>query len=118
MAKAIDVHRVPTNWRIGGLTSFLEEIIGKVIGVSWLLGVERRVGKTTSSVVVYQDKEVFLGAEATRDPRAFVEAVVLRPIFLTPEVYRRVHRGAPDTGICAYLSFYLFFYWRFGVVYT
>ena len=30
----------------------------------WLPGVERRVGKTASSVVVYLDKGVFLGAEA------------------------------------------------------
>ena len=41
MAKAIVVHGVPTDWRIGGLASCLEEITGKVIGVRWLLGVER-----------------------------------------------------------------------------
>ena len=43
MAKAIVVHGVPTDWRIGGLAICLEELTGKVIGVRWLLGVERRV---------------------------------------------------------------------------
>ena len=61
MAKAIVVHGVPTDWRIGGLASFLEARTGRVIGVRWLLGVARRAGKTASSVVVYLDKEVFLG---------------------------------------------------------
>ena len=64
MAKAIVVHGVPTDWRIGGVASGLERITGRVIGVRWLLGLERRVGKTASSVVIYLDKEVFLGAEA------------------------------------------------------
>ena len=127
MAKATVVHG-PTNWRIGGLASCLEEITGKVIGVRWLLGAERRAGMTASSVVVYLDKEVFLGAEAkikvagkrfSMVPywwrRAFVGEVVLCPVFLTPEVYRRVRRGAPETGVYAYLSFCLL---RFGVVYT
>ena len=64
MTKAIVVHGVPTDWRIGGVASCVERNTGRVIGVRWLLGAERRVGKTASSVVVYLDKEVFLGAEA------------------------------------------------------
>ena len=64
MAKAIVVHGVPTDWRIGGVAGCVEKITGRVFGVWWLLGAERREGKTASSVVVYLDKEVFLGEEA------------------------------------------------------
>ena len=39
----------------------LEGITGKVVEVRWLLGAEKRAGKTASSVVVYLDKEVFVG---------------------------------------------------------
>ena len=38
-----------------------KKITEKVVEVRWLLGAERRVGKKASSVVVYLDKEVFLG---------------------------------------------------------
>ena len=67
MAKAVVLHGVPIDWRIGRLASWVEEYTGKgkVIGIRWLVGVERRVGKTASSVVVYLDKEVFLGEGAT-----------------------------------------------------
>ena len=63
MAKTIVVHGVPTDWRIGGVAGCVERITGRVIGVRWLLGAERWEGKTALSVVVYLDKEVFLGAE-------------------------------------------------------
>ena len=38
--------------------------MGRVIGSRSLLGAGRRVGKMAASMVVYLDKEVFLGREA------------------------------------------------------
>ena len=38
--------------------------MGRVIGSRWLLGAGRRVGKMASLMVVYLDKEVFLGPKA------------------------------------------------------
>ena len=64
MTKAIVVHGVSTNWRVGGVANCVEGIMGKVIGSRWLLGEGRRVGKMASSMVVYLDKEVFLGPKA------------------------------------------------------
>ena len=68
MTKAIVVHGVSTNWRVSRVADCVEGIMGKVIGSRWLLGAGRRVGKTASSIVVYLDKEVFLG------PKAYVRA--------------------------------------------
>ena len=65
MTKAVVVHGVSTNWRVNGVADCMERITGKVIGVRWLLGVGGHVGKTASSVVVYLDREVLLGAEAS-----------------------------------------------------
>ena len=64
MAKAVVVHGKPTNWRINGVADCAGRIMGEVIGVRWLLGERRREGKTTSSVVVYLENEVFLGPKA------------------------------------------------------
>ena len=42
----------------------VERITGRVIGVRWLLGVGRRLGKIASLVVVYLESKVLLGVEA------------------------------------------------------
>ena len=59
MAKAVVIHRVPTNWRINGVADCVGRIIGEAIGVRWLLGERRREGKAASSVVVYLQNKVF-----------------------------------------------------------
>ena len=64
MAKAVVVHGVPTYWRINGVANCIGRIMGKVIGVRWLVGEKRREGKAASSVVVYLQNEVFLRPEA------------------------------------------------------
>ena len=64
MAKVVVVHGVSTNWRVSGVADCVEGIMGQVIGSRWLLGAGRRVGKIASSMVVYLDKEVFLGPKA------------------------------------------------------
>ena len=64
MTKAIVVHGISTNWRVSGVADCVEGIMGKVIGSRWLLGAGRRVGKLASSMVIYLDKEVFLGPKA------------------------------------------------------
>ena len=64
MAKAVAVHGVSTNWKVSGVADCVEGIMGRVIGVRWLLGAGRRAGKMASSVVVYLDREVFLGPMA------------------------------------------------------
>ena len=65
MTKAVVVHEVSTSWMVNGVADCMERITGRVIGVRWLLGVGRRSGKTASSVVVYLDSEVLLGADAS-----------------------------------------------------
>ena len=45
MTKAVVVHGVSTNWRVNGVADCMERITGRVIGVRWLLGVGRRVGR-------------------------------------------------------------------------
>ena len=67
MTKAVVVHGISTNWRVSGVADCVEGIMGWVIGSRWLLGAGRRVGKMASSMVVYLDKEVFLG------PKAYVQ---------------------------------------------
>ena len=69
MAKAVVVHGINTNWKVSGVADCVEGIMGRVIGARWLLGAGRRVGKTASSMVVYLNKEVFLG------PKAYIRMV-------------------------------------------
>ena len=64
MAKAVVIHGIRTNLKVSGVADCVEGIMGNAIGVRWLLGVGRRMGKTASSVVVYLDREVFLGPKA------------------------------------------------------
>ena len=64
MTKAVVVYGVSTNWRVSRVADCVEGIMGRVIGSRWLLGAGRRVGKMASSMVVYLDKEVFLGPKA------------------------------------------------------
>ena len=64
MAKAIVVHGISMYWRVSGVADCVGGIMGRVIGTRWLLGAGQRVGKAASSVVVYLDKEVFLGPKA------------------------------------------------------
>ena len=64
MAKAVVVHGISTNWRVSGVADCVEGIMGQVIGARWLLGAEQRVGKMACSVVVYLDREVYLGSAA------------------------------------------------------
>ena len=61
MTKVVIVHGVSTNWRVSGVADCVEGIMGRVISSRWLLGAGRRVGKMASSMVIYLDKEVFLG---------------------------------------------------------
>ena len=63
MTKSVVVHGVSTNWGVNGVADCVQRIT--VIGVRWLQGVGRRVGKTASSMVVYLDREVLLGVEAS-----------------------------------------------------
>ena len=63
-AKAVVVHGININWKVSGVADCVEEIMGKAIGVWWLLGVGQRAGKMASSVVVYLNKEVWLGPKA------------------------------------------------------
>ena len=64
MARAIVVHGISINWRVSGVADCVEGIMSLVIGARWFLDAERRVGKMASSVVVYLDKEAFLGPKA------------------------------------------------------
>ena len=64
MTKAVVVHGISTNWKVSGVADCVEGIMGRVIGSRWLLGAGRRVGKMASSMVIYLDKEVFLGPKA------------------------------------------------------
>ena len=64
MAKAVVVHGISTNWRVSGVADCMEGIMSRVIGTRCLLGTGQRVGKMASSVVVYLNKEVFLGPKA------------------------------------------------------
>ena len=64
MAKAVVVHSVSTNWKVSGVADCVEGVVGRVIGVRWLLGVGRRAGKMASSVVIHLDREVLLGPMA------------------------------------------------------
>ena len=50
--------------KVNGVADCVERIMGKAIGARWLLGAERRIGKMASSIVVYLNKEVFLGPKA------------------------------------------------------
>ena len=62
--KVVVVHGGSTNWRVSGVADCVEGIMGRVIGSRWLLGAGRRVGRMASSMVVYLNKEVFLGPKA------------------------------------------------------
>ena len=64
MTKAVVVHGISTNWRVSGVANCVEGIMGRVIGSRWLLSAGWRVGKMASSMVIYLDKEVFLGPKA------------------------------------------------------
>ena len=64
MAKAVVIHGININWKVSGVADCVEGIMGKVMGVRWLLGAGRRVGKMASSVVIYLNEEVFLGPKA------------------------------------------------------
>ena len=64
MTKAVVIYGILTNWRVSGVADCMEGIMGWVIGSRWLLGAGWRVGKMASSMVVYLNKEVFLGPKA------------------------------------------------------
>ena len=64
ITKAVVVHGISTNWRVSGVADCVEGIMGWVIGSRWLLGAGQRVGKIASSMVIYLNKEVFLGPKA------------------------------------------------------
>ena len=64
MAKAVVIHGVSTNWKVSRVADYVEGVMGRVIGVRWLLGAVQRAGKMASSVVVYPNREVFLGPMA------------------------------------------------------
>lgn len=64
MAKAVVIHAVPTGWNVGWVGNTVEKKLGKVLGARWLLGPDRRVGKSASSVVIYLDRELLVGEKA------------------------------------------------------
>ena len=45
MAKAVAIYGISTNWSVSGVADCVEGIIGRVIGLRWLLGAGRRAEK-------------------------------------------------------------------------
>ena len=57
-ARALVIHAVPCHWHVRAVGKSLENRLGEVVGARWLVNKNRRVGKITSSIVVYLRQEV------------------------------------------------------------
>ena len=62
--KAFVVHAIPCNRPIADTIQDFRKIgMRGILGSQWLLGGNRRIGKTTSSVVIFLDREVSFQAQ-------------------------------------------------------
>ena len=62
-ARAIVFHGAPTKYKVGQMRRWIEEHnkgTAQILGIRWLVGEDRRTGKTASSMVIYMKNKIDL----------------------------------------------------------